>query len=548
MLSAQPEALSFANLEAPVKWVRGPKGLADLASDLAKVPHFAIDTETGGVAKLKEPLNARLSLIQLYIPRRDRWGNVSTTHGRLVVIDVLRLEQLAIQRGTDHAILEPLRNVLADPAIKKVIHHEAFERDQFARRNLSIEGVIDTERMSRTLRSDLLSFSLGAVNFEVRQVALDKGLQDSEWLKRPLDTEQMRYAALDPQETYHVWRALQQLDAAIALDCEATLESYCSELSKTRAAHAELLVNAQLDKVLARLVRAVELSREAIKQAALLEYNDKLEPSTRHTISSRYGSIVIGPHHSSKIDLEKLSALHPQVAQEVIRLSCTQDELSKAFRANGYDTKETKLLIDSLYVQKESAISAKIQPDEVLVDLPDGEIAAIFGISSKQSARDLMQKFVLLSAQLLALKRQAGIANDLAILERRTELLEGLIEGEAVNRAHEDLKLAAIENDYVQIKIKRSTHRQLDTPKLQLEYPQIAAAVLRSTASQKDLKTSFSQRGLAESEVDALVEEVTYLSHGSDQASVSIYPHYAIIYNFSRPASQQSDQSAAAAA
>ena len=535
MASLQPEQLNFAELQAPTQWVRGPRGMARLADDLAKVPHFAIDTETGGVAQLKEPLNARLSLIQLFIPRRDRWGNISNTEGRLVVIDVLRLEQLAAQRGTDHAILEPLREVLANPTIKKVIHHEAFERDQFARRKLSIEGVIDTESLARKVRTDLVSYSLGAVDFELRQVALDKGLQDSDWLKRPISEEQKRYAALDPQETFHVWQALRQIEQAVSIDCEASLQSYCSELSSTRQAHAQLLETNNLNILCPRIERAIELTREMIKIAALRIYNERSNRTESLTIPSSYGSVVIGPHQSHKIDLDKLALLHPQVAQEVIKSTCTQDELSKALRAAGNDAKQTKQIINSLYCVKKTAIKAQVEQTEVGSDMGDQALLETFGISSDQAPQQLIQKLVLLSGQILALKRQAGIANQLAVFERRAELLAQLIETEVEALAIKNSELTRLECEQIEITIKRATKRELDAPRFSAEYPEISEAVLRPSANQKELRAAFATRGLDESEIEALVSECLYLSPGTGQAGVAIYPHYSIIYQFSRP-------------
>jgi len=530
--------LSFAELQAPIQWVRGPRALEHLAEALRQVPHFAIDTETGGVAQLKEPLNARLSLIQLYIPRRDRWGNISASRGRLVVIDVLRLEELALQRDGDHAILEPLREVLSDPAIKKIIHHEAFERDQFERRRLQLNGVIDTERMSRRLRSDLLSHSLGAVDYEVRQIALDKGLQDSQWLKRPLDTEQIRYAALDPQETYHVWRALHMIESAISVDCEASLESYCVELSRTRAMHAELLANHNLDQICPRLERARELVRDKIKESALENSIGSEQEGDRVTFSSQFGSIVVGPHRTNRIDIDKLTSLHPHIAQEVIRLSCTQDELNKALREQGYDAKQARQTVAGLYYVGSSSIGVSVQPDVVDPGLSDPEICDLFGLSADQSPQLLLQKLVLLSAQTLTLKRQAGIANQLATLERRAEMLEGLIQEEVTGRALTDNLLSRFEHQGIEITVKRSAHRQLDILKLRTEHPELADRLLRPVASLKDLRAAFGRRGLTDSETDALVDQVTQVSIGADRASVSIYPHYAIIYQFSRPSHQ----------
>lgn len=521
----------FAQLISPVTWVRGPRTLERVVEQLAKVSQFAIDTETGGNPAFREPINSRLSLIQLFIPRRDRWGNLSAKHGRTVIIDVLKLEEWAAQHAADPKVLEPLKAVLANPKIKKIIHHQAFERDQFERRNISIEGAIDTERLARELRPDLLSFSLGAVNFEVRGVAMQKDLQDSNWLQRPLTQQQMQYAALDPQETYFVFQSLQDIQATVAVDCEYSIEGLCQNLSVTRAQHHNLMRQHSLDVILPRIERCIELVRDLIKQQAISKFtsNGSKEPLRLQT---EYGSVAVDQQTVRSINFMRLNQLHPQVAAQVIKEACTQEDIKEALRASNFKNVEINKQISELYSSNSETIKVDFERSVNKCDFSDDQLIKFFGIDKTKELPDLMQKLVLLSGQGLTLKRNAAVGNELAVLERRCELLERLIEAELITLAQDDNNLSEYIFSDIEIKIKRTSRRSLNIELFRERFPEVAEQLLKPHVSMKDLQSAFAALGLEVAEANTLISGCVEKHSKGGNVSVSIYPRFAKLYQF----------------
>jgi ATP-dependent Lhr-like helicase len=101
------------------------------------------------------------------------------------------------------ADLKPLTDVLNGPRPIKVIHNARFERRVLAAVGLPIDGVFDTLEASRRARGmDALGgHSLAMVCERERElgIVLDKSAQTSNWSRRPLDVDQLRYAALDAE-------------------------------------------------------------------------------------------------------------------------------------------------------------------------------------------------------------------------------------------------------------------------------------------------------------------------------------------------------------
>ena len=97
--------------------------------------------------------------------------------------------------------LTPLVDVMCSAQPIKVIHNSRFERRVLATVGITIEGVFDTLEASRRLRGKdaLGGHSLAMVCERELGLVLDKAEQTSNWAHRPLDADQLRYAALDAE-------------------------------------------------------------------------------------------------------------------------------------------------------------------------------------------------------------------------------------------------------------------------------------------------------------------------------------------------------------
>jgi ATP-dependent Lhr-like helicase len=113
--------------------------------------------------------------------------------------------------------LTPLIDVMNAARTTKVIHNARFERRVLAAVGIAIEGAFDTLEASRLARgADALGgHSLAMVCERELGILLDKSSQTSNWSKRPLDADQLRYAALDAEVLLALHDRLLDSDLAV---------------------------------------------------------------------------------------------------------------------------------------------------------------------------------------------------------------------------------------------------------------------------------------------------------------------------------------------
>lgn len=154
-----------------VQWIDTPAGLRAVSEELRTVDVVGLDVETA--------LDfGTLCLVQI------------ATRARTYLIDPFAVGDLT-----------PLIDVMNGVRPTKVIHNARFERRVLAAVGIAIDGVFDTLEASRRARgSDALGgHSLAMVCERELGIVLDKASQTSNWSTRPLDADQLRYAALDAE-------------------------------------------------------------------------------------------------------------------------------------------------------------------------------------------------------------------------------------------------------------------------------------------------------------------------------------------------------------
>jgi ATP-dependent Lhr-like helicase len=173
-------ALSATETLAPkneIHWIDSPAALRALCEKLVRSDVIGLDVET--------TLDfGTLCLIQIAV------GTDTYLIDPFAVVD-----------------LSPLGPVFARERPIKVIHNARFERRVLASVGLTIDGVVDTMIESRRVRGKdaLGGHSLAMVCERELGATLNKGPQTSNWSRRPLDAEQLRYAALDAEALLGVY-------------------------------------------------------------------------------------------------------------------------------------------------------------------------------------------------------------------------------------------------------------------------------------------------------------------------------------------------------
>lgn len=163
-----------------VEFIDTVEGVQAACAALAREPYVGLDVET----TLEEPRD--ICLVQLGAPDRT------------YVLDTVTVSDMS-----------PIKELLENPNIAKIIHNAAFEEESFARYGVKIRNVFDTLPASRKKhrKSNLEGgHKLNEVCERELGLYLDKSMQTSDWTRRPLTEQQLNYAALDAEVLIDLYR------------------------------------------------------------------------------------------------------------------------------------------------------------------------------------------------------------------------------------------------------------------------------------------------------------------------------------------------------
>lgn len=151
-----------------------------LATELAAEREIAVDLEADSLHSYRE----KVCLLQF------TWGE------RTALVDPLPLPHL-----------EPLKPVLADPAVTKVFHAADYDIRSLRRDfDIQIRGLFDTMIASQFCGEE--KWGLADLLLKYFDIALDKQYQRADWSERPLSEGMIRYAAEDTRHLFRLQRLL----------------------------------------------------------------------------------------------------------------------------------------------------------------------------------------------------------------------------------------------------------------------------------------------------------------------------------------------------
>jgi len=186
MYEAESRGISLltGSLPLPVEIVSRPAQLGVVARELVDSHAIALDTESNSSHHYPE----QLCLIQ-----------IASRH-KVYIIDTISLNDLA-----------PLREVLADVSIKKVIHGADYDIRSLDRHyGFRIRNLFDTSIAARF--TGIAQFGLAALIRDLLSITINKSkrLQRADWGRRPLSAEALEYAATDVRHLFALREILDQ--------------------------------------------------------------------------------------------------------------------------------------------------------------------------------------------------------------------------------------------------------------------------------------------------------------------------------------------------
>lgn len=164
-------SLLTGSLPLPVEIISRPAQLGVAARELVGSHAIALDTESNSFHHYPE----QLCLIQ-----------IASRH-KVYIIDTISLYDLT-----------PLRDILTDVSIKKVIHSADYDIRCLDRHcGLHIHNLFDTSIAARF--TGITQLGLGSLTRDLLGITINKSkrLQRADWGRRPLSTEALEYAAAD---------------------------------------------------------------------------------------------------------------------------------------------------------------------------------------------------------------------------------------------------------------------------------------------------------------------------------------------------------------
>jgi len=208
MYEAESRGVSLltGSLLLPVEIVSRPAQLDVAVRGLVGSHAIALDTESNSFHHYPE----QLCLIQ-----------IATLH-KVYIIDTISLKEL-----------DPLKEVLVDDSIKKVIHGADYDIRSLDRHyGFSIRNLFDTSIAARFI--GITQFGLAALTRDLLGITINKSkrLQRADWGRRPLSAEALEYAATDIR---HLLTLRETLDQRLqTLGRTAWVAEECARIEEVR--------------------------------------------------------------------------------------------------------------------------------------------------------------------------------------------------------------------------------------------------------------------------------------------------------------------------
>jgi len=162
-------------------WIDNSEALASFCSEARREPFVAVDTEF----HRERTYFARLALVQVALP------------GKIVCIDPLAVSDL-----------KPLDDLLLDSKVLKLMHSGRQDLEIFFDRTGTVPGPLFDTQVAAALLGMGEQTGYAALVEKVCGVSLSKNHARTDWMRRPLNSDVIAYAADDVRYLGQIYRTL----------------------------------------------------------------------------------------------------------------------------------------------------------------------------------------------------------------------------------------------------------------------------------------------------------------------------------------------------
>lgn len=307
----------FTNMESGAvlnewsyEWLDSLEALELMSSALENEEILSLDTETVGW----QYGNERLALIQVGVPSKKH----------VFVIDPIKIGDIS-----------SMQRFISSNTPKLIGHNIQFEERQFLRHAIHLKGGIDTLAMARELRPDLPNHTLQTCCRLILGKSISKQEQTSDWSRRPLTEEQLKYARLDAELAYELYAALADMKSKLHIDPAIPVPELMKLLSETAGKRLKLM--AAVSPELALMNAKDKALRDAIRM--------KLSMGEA-AYSGEFGNCKVIKIKKTEINPQKVKTVFPQFAHLAVAESVDRDRLKALMKEYAEPESKIELVLD----------------------------------------------------------------------------------------------------------------------------------------------------------------------------------------------------------
>lgn len=457
-VSPVSDALPYARPTAEIRLIDNEKALRQAAKLIAKEKEIGFDTET---AYFDEHSRGKLALVQIYLPKQ----NVT-----LLVDPIVSSDDAT--RTVVHRDLSALKAVLEDPKRRKIAHSSGFDKKVMEQVGIEIDEIFDTQKLLKQVHPELPRTGLKPACRYVLGLDVEKEQQTSPWQKRPLDSDQFRYAALDPEIAYKLYSELdktaQRAKYIAKLDIKKSMQTLDTKL---RA------IDDYIDREVPEL-RVLEAMKSALS-AALADRH----PGGTAPYQGPDGAIFPGSPQGN-ISIEKLTAALDRMAiapdlraeldraiEEAGRKQPSKKKLyetiiARGHEALGFDSKKAVDTYLGTFMSRGEKGDAALEPAYALKN------AELPAIDLSRDDESLMEELSKISKQILTIFK--AHSDELVVLRYETKALSAHIMDDLLESLPDGYT-----SEYGTVRIK-DRQPALDMERVKAELPKRLAPALEA--------------------------------------------------------------------